>query len=91
MGPPRPKKSRSRAPNGSAGVDSPSRSGESDSENPSAAPPTAGQILRIELRDFMNHASLDLDLEPNKVNYITGRNGAGKSSVIQGGDSIENI
>ena len=31
----------------------------------------------------MNHASLDLTLEPNKVNFITGRNGAGKSSVIQ--------
>ena len=46
-------------------------------------PSTAGQILRIELRDFMNHTCLDLDLEPNKVNYITGRNGAGKSSVIQ--------
>ena len=31
----------------------------------------------------MNHASLDLPFEPNKVNFITGRNGAGKSSVIQ--------
>ena len=79
MGPPRPKKTRSRADNGSAGVDPPSRPGESDS----SVPKTAGQILRIELRNFMNHASLDLDLEPNKVNYITGRNGAGKSSVIQ--------
>ena len=77
MGPPRPKKTR---PNGSTGgIDSPS-----DSENFSV-PKTAGQILRIELRNFMNHASLDLNLEPNKVNYITGRNGAGKSSVIQGG------
>ena len=41
------------------------------------------KILGIELKDFMNHASLDLTLEPNKVNFITGRNGAGKSSVIQ--------
>ena len=79
MGPPQPKKTRS------SGVDSPStsRTGGSDSESFSDTPPTAGQILRIELRDFMNHTSLDLDLEPNKVNYITGRNGAGKSSVIQ--------
>ena len=78
MGPPRPKKTR---PNGSTGgIDSPS-----DSENASPIPKTAGQIIRIELRNFMNHATLDLDLEPNMVNYITGRNGAGKSSVIQGG------
>ena len=70
-----PKKKRARAD----AANSSQESGPGENSPPS----TAGQILRIELRDFMNHASLDLDLEPNKVNYITGRNGAGKSSVIQ--------
>ncbi len=43
---------------------------------------TNGHIVRVELVDFMNHARLDLPLSP-RVNVITGRNGAGKSSVLQ--------
>ena len=41
-----------------------------------------GIITNVYLKNFMNHAELDLDLEPN-VNVITGHNGAGKSSVLQ--------
>ena len=43
-----------------------------------------GNVTRIQLRDFMCHASLDFSLEPGKpINIITGRNGAGKSSIFQ--------
>ena len=43
-----------------------------------------GNITRIQLKDFMCHASLDFSLEPGKpINIITGRNGAGKSSILQ--------
>ena len=43
-----------------------------------------GNVTRIQLRDFMCHASLDFSLEPSKpINIITGRNGAGKSSIFQ--------
>lgn len=42
----------------------------------------SGSITRLELVDFMNHASLNLNLSPG-VNAITGRNGAGKSSILQ--------
>ena len=41
-----------------------------------------GAISRIVLKDFMNHASVDLKLDPG-VNLVTGRNGAGKSSILQ--------
>ena len=43
-----------------------------------------GNITRIQLKDFMCHAFLDCSLEPGKpINIITGRNGAGKSSILQ--------
>jgi ABC-type uncharacterized transport system fused permease/ATPase subunit len=41
-----------------------------------------GLIKYVDLLDFMNHARLEMALKPN-VNVITGRNGAGKSSVLQ--------
>ncbi len=41
-----------------------------------------GEITKIKLSDFMNHAELDLKLSPG-VNVITGLNGAGKSSILQ--------
>jgi hypothetical protein len=40
----------------------------------------AGMIKHVSLINFMNHASLELDLLPT-VNILTGRNGSGKSSV----------
>ncbi len=39
-----------------------------------------GMIRHVSLVNFMNHASLELKLEPS-VNILTGKNGAGKSSV----------
>ena len=78
-----PQKKRSRTLNDSGIGDSSSRI-----ETPSVSPvpkqkSSAGQILCVELKNFMIHASLELALEPNKVNFITGRNGAGKSSILQ--------
>ena len=42
-----------------------------------------GVIERVHLENFMCHNSLDW--EPNtRINFVTGQNGAGKSSVLQG-------
>ena len=41
-----------------------------------------GAIVKLELKNFMNHG--ELEFEPgSKVNMITGVNGAGKSSIFQ--------
>ena len=43
----------------------------------------AGIIQKIKLQNFMCHS--ELILEPNaNINFITGDNGAGKSSLLQG-------
>ena len=44
---------------------------------------TCGKILKITLRDFMNHDKLDIDPGLH-INILTGPNGAGKSSILQG-------
>ena len=41
----------------------------------------AGIITKIELRDFMCHAKFTISLGRN-VNFITGRNGSGKSAIL---------
>ena len=53
---------------------------------------TAGVIQKIKLENFMCHS--ELTLKPNaNINFVTGANGAGKSSILQalvlglGGDS----
>ena len=43
---------------------------------------TCGKILKITLKDFMNHDKLDIDPGLH-INIITGPNGAGKSSILQ--------
>ena len=44
---------------------------------------TCGKILKITLKDFMNHDKLDIDPGLH-INILTGPNGAGKSSILQG-------
>lgn len=41
----------------------------------------AGQVMRIELENFMCHAHLEVDLVPN-VTFVSGRNGSGKSALL---------
>ena len=41
-----------------------------------------GSVTRIELTNFMCHGSVVMETGPS-VNMITGRNGAGKSSILQ--------
>ena len=41
-----------------------------------------GSVTKIELHDFMCHSRLVFEPGP-AVNSITGRNGAGKSSILQ--------
>ena len=43
---------------------------------------TCGKILKITIKDFMNHDKLDIDPGLH-INIITGPNGAGKSSILQ--------
>jgi hypothetical protein len=43
----------------------------------------AGWIISIELVNFMCHENLKVDLKPD-VNFITGRNGSGKSAIFSG-------
>lgn len=49
----------------------------------SAGTPRAGFIKRIELRNFMCHDNFELELGPY-MNFIIGRNGAGKSAILTG-------
>ncbi len=44
--------------------------------------PGDGTVTSISLINFMNHSKLDINLDPG-INIITGRNGSGKSSVLQ--------
>ena len=46
-----------------------------------APPCTAGSIKRIRVENFMCHSSLSLDLV-DRVNFITGQNGSGKSAIL---------
>lgn len=41
----------------------------------------AGRVLRIYLKNFMCHSSLEITLNQN-VNYLIGRNGSGKSAIL---------
>eukprot|EP00210_Caulerpa_lentillifera_P003082 g2944.t1 len=43
---------------------------------------TAGQILRVKLVNFMCHGNFEIYLKKH-VNFIYGRNGSGKSSILQ--------
>ena len=43
--------------------------------------PCAGVIQKISLRNFKCHSALDFDLHPY-INFIIGRNGSGKSAVM---------
>lgn len=47
------------------------------------SPAKAGVIERIELRNFMCHDFFELNLGP-QINFIIGRNGAGKSAILTG-------
>ena len=50
---------------------------------PSSDSLVSGTILRLRLQHFMCHE--ELDWRPNRnVNFVTGLNGSGKSSVLQG-------
>ena len=42
----------------------------------------AAALVRVELRDFRNHARLTLDLEPRSL-AITGPNGVGKTNLLE--------
>lgn len=42
---------------------------------------TAGNIERLQVINFMNHANLEIDFNPG-VNFIVGGNGSGKSAVL---------
>lgn len=42
---------------------------------------TPGTIRSVAMINFINHSNLKIDLSP-KINFITGRNGAGKSSIL---------
>ena len=48
-----------------------------------AAEDYGGCISSVQLTDFMIHARLDVSLKPSAVNVISGRNGAGKSAILQ--------
>ena len=50
--------------------------------NQNQQPFSLGAVTKIELTNFMCHASLVMEPGP-AVNIITGRNGAGKSSILQ--------
>eukprot|EP01028_Stygiella_incarcerata_P006497 TRINITY_DN2659_c0_g1_i3.p1 TRINITY_DN2659_c0_g1~~TRINITY_DN2659_c0_g1_i3.p1 ORF type:complete len:1063 (+),score=322.07 TRINITY_DN2659_c0_g1_i3:115-3303(+) len=41
----------------------------------------SGYIQHVSLKDFMNHASLEVDLH-RRVNFIVGANGSGKSAIF---------
>ena len=40
-----------------------------------------GVILKIVVENFMNHAHMQIDLDPH-VNFIVGKNGSGKSAIV---------
>ena len=41
----------------------------------------AGQVMKVYVRDFMNHRAFEVNLG-RKLNFITGANGAGKSAIV---------
>ncbi|AFZ80499.1 hypothetical protein BEWA_033540 [Theileria equi strain WA] len=44
---------------------------------------TAGKVIKVTLINFLNHAHLTINCSPN-LNLIFGRNGQGKSAIVQG-------
>eukprot|EP00092_Neocalanus_flemingeri_P012357 GFUD01013323.1.p1 GENE.GFUD01013323.1~~GFUD01013323.1.p1 ORF type:complete len:1085 (-),score=369.84 GFUD01013323.1:206-3460(-) len=76
---PRPGSKRSLSPYGRENNDGP----RPKNSRPAGDSSVSGIIQRIKLEHFMCHE--ELDWEPNKnVNFVTGVNGSGKSSVLQG-------
>ncbi|KAH9605748.1 hypothetical protein KSS87_010194 [Heliosperma pusillum] len=53
----------------------------SDQFNFSQRSTTAGTIRRIKLENFMCHSSLEIEFG-DRVNFITGQNGSGKSAIL---------
>ncbi|XP_074291145.1 structural maintenance of chromosomes protein 6B-like isoform X2 [Silene latifolia] len=53
----------------------------SDQYNFSQRATTAGTIRRIKLENFMCHSSLEIEFG-DRVNFITGQNGSGKSAIL---------
>jgi len=41
----------------------------------------AGQVMKVYVKDFMNHRAFEVNLG-RKLNFITGANGAGKSAIV---------
>lgn len=55
--------------------------GPSQSNLPPSSSERAGTILRIKLENFMCHSGLTIDFT-DRVNFITGQNGSGKSAIL---------
>ena len=51
-----------------------------DDDDVDASKAEVGQISKIELENFMNHRKFTMNFAPN-LNFITGRNGSGKSAI----------
>lgn len=68
---------------GEAGQNLPTRTLTENISDDDSGPATAGVIEKIELTNFMCHDLFTLELGP-QINFIIGRNGAGKSAILTG-------